>query len=85
LQNIPPFTLAFIRFFFAGLLFLPLAVFRWQKLSRSDFFNILLMCFFGVTINITFFFLGLPKTDSINAPIIASSGPIFIYLFSVLF
>ncbi len=85
LQNIPPFTLAFIRFFFAGLLFLPLAVFRWQKLSRSDFFNILLIGFFGVTINITFFFLGLPKTDSINAPIIASSGPIFIYLFSVLF
>jgi len=85
LQNIPPFTLAFIRFFFAGLIFLPLAVFKWQKMSRSDFLRILLIGFFGVTINITFFFLGLPKTTSINAPIIASSGPIFIYLFSILF
>lgn len=85
LQNIPPFTLAFIRFFFAGLIFIPFAIKKWQKLSTRQWLEIILVGFFGVTINISFFFLGLAKTESINAPIIASSGPVFIYLLSVLF
>lgn len=85
LTNIPPFTLAFIRFFFAGLIFLPLAMKNWQKLTLKQFFEILLVGFFGITINISFFFLGVVKTESINVPIIASSGPVFIYLLSILF
>jgi len=85
LTNIPPFTLAFIRFFFAGLIFVPFVIKRWQKMTNKDFFEILLIGFFGITINIAFFFLGLPKTTSINAPVIASSGPVFIYFLSILF
>ena len=85
LTNIPPFTLAFIRFFFAGLIFLPLALNKWQKLTVKQWFEILLIGFFGITINISFFFLGLQKTESINVPVIASSGPIFIYLLSIMF
>ena len=85
LQNIPPFTLAFIRFFFAGLIFLPLALKNFQKISVQQWFEVFLVGFFGVFINITFFFLGLKKTESINVPIIASSGPVFIYFFSILF
>jgi len=85
LTNIPPFTLAFIRFFFAGLIFLPLAAVFWRKTSLKDFFWIILAGFFGVTVNISFFFLGLPKTNSINAPVIASSGPVFLFLMSILF
>ena len=85
LLNIPPFTLAFIRFFFAGLIFLPWAIKRWQRLSPRQWLEILLVAFFGITIHISFFFLGLEKTESINAPIIASSGPIFIYLGSLIF
>lgn len=85
LTNIPPFTLAFIRFFFAGLIFLPFVVKRWQKITRKDLFEIILVGFFGITINITFFFLGLPKTTSINAPVIASAGPVFIYFLSIIF
>lgn len=85
LTNIPPFTLAFIRFFFAGLIFLPMAIKNWQKLSLKQFFEILLVGFFGITMNITFFFLGIVRTESINAPIIASSGPVFIYLLSIFF
>lgn len=84
LQNIPPFTLAFIRFFFAGLIFVPFVINRWQHLTVRQWVEIVLVGFFGVTINISFFFLGLSKTDSINAPIIASAGPIFIYFLSVL-
>jgi len=85
LTNIPPFTLAFIRFFFAGLIFLPLGLYFWQKINIRDWLNIFLIGFFGITVNISFFFLGLPKTISINAPIIASSGPVFLFLLSILF
>ena len=85
LTNIPPFTLAFIRFFFAGLIFLPMALSKWQKLTTRQWLEIILVGFFGITINISFFFLGVVKTESINVPIIASSGPIFIYLLSIIF
>lgn len=85
LTNIPPFTLAFIRFFFAGLIFLPLVINKWQKLTTKQWFEIILVGFFGITINISFFFLGLQKTESINVPVIASSGPVFIYLLSIIF
>ncbi|EKE14595.1 MAG: hypothetical protein ACD_12C00402G0001 [uncultured bacterium] len=85
LTNIPPFTLAFIRFFFAGLIFLPLVLNKWQKLTVNEWFKIILVGFFGITINISFFFLGLEKTESINVPVIASSGPVFIYLLSIMF
>ncbi|MFA4872871.1 MAG: DMT family transporter [Patescibacteria group bacterium] len=85
LENIPPFTLAFIRFFGAGLIFIPLAIHHWQKINMRQWLEILLVGFFGVTINISFFFLGLPKSTSINVPIIACSGPVFIYLFSIIF
>ncbi len=85
LQNIPPFTLAFIRFFFAGLIFLPLSFKVWQKLTLRQWVEIILVGFFGITINISFFFLGLKRTESINVPVIASSGPVFIYLLSIFF
>lgn len=84
LTNIPPFTLAFIRFFFSGLIFLPLALNKWQKLTAKQWLEIILVGFFGITINISFFFLGIERTESINAPIIASSGPVFVYLLSII-
>ncbi len=85
LENIPPFTLAFIRFYFAGLLFVYFALLHWQKLTKKQFFLICAGGFFSITVNIGFFFLGLGKTESINAPIIASSQPIFVYLLSLIF
>lgn len=86
LTNIPPFTLAFIRFFSASFIFLPfLRNFKHKELTASDWFHILAGGFFGITINITFFFLGLQRTESINAPVIASTGPLFLFLFSVVF
>ena len=84
LQNIPPFTLAFLRFWGATFILLPFVI-KDLWISRSDWLKIFLVAFFGITINITFFFLGLEKAPSINAPVIACSGPIFIYLFSILF
>lgn len=83
LQNITPFTLAFLRFWGATFLLFPF-VYKDLYIARKDWLKIFLVAFFGITINITFFFQGLEKAPSINAPVIASSGPIFIYLFSIL-
>ena len=85
LENIPPFTLAFIRFFFAAFLFLPFMILRKRTVTRKQLFEICLGAFFGITINISFFFLALPKTNSINAPMIASAQPIFLFILSVIF
>lgn len=85
LENIPPFTLAFIRFFFASLLFIPFIAPVWKKMTMKEFLLICLGGLFGITLNISAFFLGLQKTISINAPIIASAGPVFLFFLSVLF
>lgn len=83
LQNITPFTLAFIRFFGAMLLIFPFS-FTSLHIEKKDWVKLLLLSFFGISINITFFFFGLKYAPSINAPIISSSGPVFLYLFSIL-
>ncbi len=86
LTNIPPFTLGFLRFFIPVILLLPfMRGFKPLSLNPKDWLEIVLGSFFGITINIAFFFLALQKTQSINAPIIASSGPVFLYILSVLF
>ncbi len=86
LTNIPPFSLAFIRFFFASLLFLPwIKKTDWVNFTKRDWLNLFLGGFFGIVINISFFFLGVQKTESINVPIIGSAGPLLIFIFSIIF
>lgn len=86
LTNIPPFTLAFVRFFFASLLLLPfIKEIKIPELTTKEWLELLLGVFFGITVNITFFFLGLQRTESINAPIVGSSGPVLLYFLSVIF
>lgn len=82
LRDIHPFTLAILRFGIAAAIFLPLA---YTKLfvRPKDFFKLILIGFFGIFVNITFFFLGLPYAPSINASIIGSAGPIFIILATI--
>ncbi len=85
LVNIPPFTLAFIRFFFAALILLPFISKRWQNMTLKELTEICVSAFFGITLNIATFFMGLQKSTSINAPIIASAGPVLIYFLSISF
>ncbi len=68
----------------AALFLLPLS-FKYLKIQKSDWVNLFLIAFFGISINITFFFFGLLLAPSINAPIISSAAPVFIYLFSIFF
>ncbi|OGK08893.1 hypothetical protein A2767_05095 [Candidatus Roizmanbacteria bacterium RIFCSPHIGHO2_01_FULL_35_10] len=85
LENIPPFTLAFIRFFFAAIILFPFVKGFDIKLSGKEWMELILGAIFGISINITFFFWGLQRSESINAPIIASSGPVFLYFLSIMF
>lgn len=84
LTDIGPFTLAFLRFGIAALIFFPIAWGQY-KIERKDIFKIILIGILGITVNITFFFYGLKIAPSINASIIGSSGPIFIILGSFWF
>lgn len=84
LQSAPPFTLAFLRFFIAALIVLPFA-YKNLAVRAKDIIPLIAFTALGITLNISFFFLGLEKSDSINAPIIASSGPIFIIIFAYFF
>ncbi len=84
LTNIEPFTLAFLRFFLSALILLPLAA-RNLKIQKGDRLPLIFLALSGVTFNISFFFLGLEFAPAINAPIIATAGPLFLLVGSSLF
>src|SRR5207237_8904587 len=65
LVDIPPFTLAFLRFFFAAVIILPLIANK-LAIKREDVFKIFILAFFVIIINITFFFFGLLSSVSFN-------------------
>jgi len=83
LTDIPPFTLGFIRFFFAALIFLPLMMRNIRKLKGKYLFHIILGGIWGISINVAFFFLGLQLAPSINVHIIGSLAPIVLYILSL--
>lgn len=85
LTNIPLFTLAYLRFFGASLLLLPLIYNKNLRIEKKDWIYLVGLSLAGITTNITFFFYGLKNAPSINAPIIASTGPIFLILSSIIF
>ena len=87
LTNIPPFTLAFWRFFLGALILL---VFLRKKAaiptkSRKDLKLLVWYALTGITINIIFFFWGLKLTQSINSPLIASGAPILTFFLAIIF
>lgn len=84
LLDIPPFTFAFVRFLLATLLLFPFAYHK-LHIRKSDILYLILISFFGFTINISCFLIAMTLTRSINAPIIASSGPVFLLIGSFLY
>ena len=87
LTNITPFTLAFLRFFIAAIIF---GVLLRKHLTlpitdRKDLKLLIINALTGITGNITFFFLGLQLTLAMNVPVIASSQPIMVFLFAYFF
>lgn len=87
LTNIPPFTLAFWRFFVGAILLL---IILRKKASmpmsgRRDWVLLLGYALTGITLNIIFFFWGITLTYSINAPVIASGAPILTLILALFF
>ena len=76
LQEIPLFSLAFIRMATASAI-LGFFVYKKLKIRKVDQFNLILAALTGVTINLTLFFLGLKLTSAIVASFLTASVPIF--------
>ncbi|PIZ66746.1 hypothetical protein CO051_07330 [Candidatus Roizmanbacteria bacterium CG_4_9_14_0_2_um_filter_39_13] len=83
LQGVPPFTLAFIRFFTASFIFMPFAYMRWKRLTTIQLVYILLGSLVGVVINVSAFFVGLELAPSINVHMISAAGPLVLYALSI--
>ncbi len=84
LQEVPPFTFSFIRFFAGALILLPFVI-KDLKIVRSDYRNLLILSIVSVTIQIPLLYFGLRLTPSINAPIIIAMGPIILIIASIIF
>src|SRR5579872_4385912 len=84
MQSTPPATLLFFRFLLATLIMLPMV---WKRIDIKfeDFYRIFLLAITGITFNIGLFYLGLSLSQSINAPIISSTMPVFLIIGSILF
>jgi len=84
LQDIQPFTLAFLRFFLAAIIIFPF-IRKKLKIQKEDWPILLFISVIGLTFHIAYFFVGLTLSPSINAPIISSAAPIFIIIGSTIF
>src|SRR5579864_4922114 len=84
MQDTPPFTLLFFRFLIATFFMFFIAN-RQIKIKFDDFYKILLLALTGITANIGLYYMGLSLAPSINAPIIASTIPIFLIFGAIFF
>ncbi|MDP3998245.1 MAG: DMT family transporter [bacterium] len=84
LGNIPPFSLAFLRFYLAVILLLPFC-FRFLKIKKSDLIPLIFAGLLGVSLNIGFFFLGIQRTLAINSSVITMAVPILTIFAAVIF
>lgn len=84
LSGISPLNLAFFRYFVAFLCMLPFTK-KPFSIRLKDFPMLVLMGLLNTTFNVGLYFIGLAYTASINQPVIASAGPIFVIVASYLF
>lgn len=84
LDNIHPFTFAFLRFYIGALIILPF-VFRRLNIAKENIKDLIIVSIFSVTLQIPLLFFGLKLSPSINAPIIIAAGPILLIIASIFF
>ncbi|MDM5335087.1 DMT family transporter [Ureibacillus composti] len=86
--EIPPFTLAFLRWCLAFLVFLPICYKQfkrdWQQI-KAHWPIVLVLALTGVAAFNTLVYIGVYSTTSINASLMNSTTPIFIYILSFIF
>ena len=83
--EIPPFTLAFLRWCVAFIIFLPIAYKKlkmdWSKIKKN-WKIVVVLSLTGVAAFNTLVYIGVYSTTSINASLMNSLTPIFIYILS---
>ncbi len=84
LEDIPPFTFVFLRFFLGSLLILPFT-FHNLNVAKEDRGKLIFYGTCGISLAISLLFFGLRLAPSINAPIIYSSGPVMLILFAIFY
>src|SRR3989344_7602630 len=85
LEDVTPFTLAFFRFFLASIILLPFLSHHNLSIQKKDWIKLFILSFGGIFLHISFFLYGLTLSSSINAPIIASSAPLFLIIAGIFF
>lgn len=86
--DIPPITLAFLRWIVAFIIFFPIAYRRTKNewpLLKKHIGAVLVLALTGVAAFNTLVYMGLHYTTSINASLMNSSTPIIIYILSFIF
>ncbi len=84
LLEVPPFSLGFIRMFFASLILITF-LYKDLKIKRADIGLFTLAALTGTTLNLSLFFLGLQLSHAINAALLIASVPIFTIFASHIF
>lgn len=84
LQDMPPFTFAFIRFLLASLFILPFTMHR-LKITRQDIISLFVLAFVGFFVHIGLLLVGLKISSSLNASIITTAAPVFLIIGSMIF
>ncbi len=82
LIDIGPFSFAFLRFFLASLFLFPFTIHNLQ-INKKELITLFVLSFVGFFVHISLFLFGLTISSSINAPIIASSAPVFLIVGSI--
>lgn len=89
LVDIPPISLLFLRSLFTTIILFPIFEFKLLKesppLTKTDKRDIFLAGFLGVFLNISLYFWAQTRTTVIDAWVIASSGTIFLVIYSYFF
>lgn len=86
--DIPPLTLAFLRWCVAFIVFFPIAyssLKREWRMLKANWPIVLILALTGVAAFNTLVYIGLHYTTSINASLMNSSTPIMIYILSFIF
>jgi len=80
---IKPYGFILLRVSSATLIFWTVGLFtKQQKIEKSDYKKILVVSFFGITINMLAFFKGLSLTSPISASVMTVTSPIMVLIFS---
>ena len=86
-QDIGPYSAAFLRFFLASVVLIPLVIREESRLPGLDFrqlMAVILLGLSGVFAYNVFFFSGLKTVEAGRAAVIIAANPVFIALFSFL-